>query len=101
MSNQGVVWKTSRRSNSEFGHPRLNNTSIDNELIFIDNDLSNTRNNLSHQFQQIISGDLPEDYIESPMWIGTGTLLQAGNLPANSDQEIVISNKLDSSFKNF
>ena len=82
-------------SNSESGHPRLNSTSIENELVFNDNDLSNTRNNLSHQSQQIISDDFPEDYIESPMWVGTGTRLQARKLPANSDQEVIISNKLE------
>ena len=73
MSDQGVVQGTRRRSNSESGHPRLNSTSIDNELVFNDNDLSNTGSNLSHQSQQIIFGDLPEGYIESPMWVGTGT----------------------------
>ena len=57
--------------------------------------MSNTRNTLSHQSQQIISVDLPEGYIESPMWVGTGTCLQARKLPANSDQEIVISTKLE------
>ena len=95
MSDQEVVRGTRRRSNSESGHPRLNSTSIDNELVFNDSDLSNTRNNLSHQSQQIISGDLPEGYIESPMWVGTGTQLQAKKLPANSDQEVVISTKLE------
>ena len=29
------------------------------------------------------------------MWVGTGTLLQARKLPANSDQEIVIFSKLE------
>ena len=29
------------------------------------------------------------------MWVGTGTRLQARKLPANSDQEIIISNKLE------
>ena len=95
MSNQGVIWSTSRRSNSESGQPRLNSTSIDYELVFNDSDLSNTRNNLSHQSQQIISVDLPKGYIESSMWVGTGTRLQARKLPANSDQEIVISSKLE------
>ena len=95
MSDQGVIWSTRRRSNSESGHPRLNSTSIDNELVFNDSDLSNTWNNLSHQSQQNISVDLPEGYIESPMWVGTGTHLQASKLPANSDQETVISSKLE------
>ena len=96
MSHQGEVWGTRRKSNSESGHPRLNSTSIDNELVFNDSDLSNTWNNLSHQSQQIISVDLPEGYIESPMWVGTGNRLQARKLPANSDQETVISSKLES-----
>ena len=95
MSDQGVIRSTRRRSNSESGHPRLNSTSIYSELVFNDSDLSNTRNNLSHQSQQIISVDLPEGYIESPMWVGTGTCLQARKLPVNSDQEIVISSKLE------
>ena len=95
ISNQRVVQTSRQKSNSESGHPRLNSTSIENELVFNDNDLSNTRNNLSHQSQQIISDDFPEDYIESPMWVGTGTWLQARKVPANSDQEVVISNKLE------
>ena len=77
MSDQGVVRGTRRRSNSESGHPRLISTSIDNELVFNDSDLSNSRNNLRYQIQQIISIDLPEGYIESPMWVRTGTRLQA------------------------
>ena len=95
MSDQGVIRGTRRRSISESGHPRLNSTIIDNDLVFDENDLFNTRNNVSHQSQQIISNDLPEGFIESPMWVGTGTRLQARKLPANSDQEIVISNKLE------
>ena len=77
MSDQGVVRGTRWRYNSESGHPRLNSTSIDNDLVFNDHDLSNTRNNLSHQSQQVISGEHPDGYIESPMWVGTGTRLQA------------------------
>ena len=96
MSDQEVVRGTRRGSNSESGHPRLNSTSIDNELVFNDSDLSNTRNNLSHQSQQIISVDVTEGYIELPMWVGTGTRLQPRKLPANSDQEIYISIKLES-----
>ena len=64
MSDQGVVWGTRRRSNSESGHRRLNSTSFDNELVFNDSDLSNKQNNMSHQSQQIISDDFPEEYIE-------------------------------------
>ena len=50
---------------------------------------------MTHQSQQIISNDSPEGFIESPMWVGTGTRLQARKLPANSDQEIIISNKFE------
>ena len=46
-------------------------------------------------YQQIISVDMPEGYIESPMWVGTGTPLQARKLPANSKQEIIIVSKLE------
>ena len=53
------------------------------------------QNNLSHQSQQIISVDMPEGYIESPRWVGTGTRLQARKLPADSNQEIVIVSKLE------
>ena len=67
MSDQRAMRSTRRRSNSKSGHPRLNSTSIDNDLVFNDTDLSNTRNNLSHQSQQTISLDMPEGYIESPM----------------------------------
>ena len=38
---------------------------------------------------------MPEGYIESPMWVGTGTGLQARKLPADSNQEIVIVSKLE------
>ena len=96
MSNQGVVRGTRRRSISESGQPRLNSTSIDNDLVFNENDLSVNGNNLSHQSQQIISSENPEGFIESPMWVGTGTRLQARKLPANREGEIVISNKFES-----
>ena len=95
MSYQGVVRETRQRSISESGHPRLNSTSINNDLVFHDNDLSITRNNLSHQSQQIISGENPEGFIESPMWVETGTRLQARKLSANSDLETIILNKLE------
>ena len=96
MSDYGAWWGARRRSNSKSGHPSLNSTSIDNDLVFNDTDLSNTQNNLSHQSQQIILVDMPEGYIESPMWVGTGTRLQARKLPADSNQEIVIVSKLES-----
>ena len=67
MSDRGVVRGTSRRSISESGPPRLSSTSIDDDLVFNDNDLSGTRNNLSHQSQQIVSSENPEGFIESPM----------------------------------
>ena len=38
---------------------------------------------------------MPEGYIESPMWVGTGTSLQARKLLADSNQEIVIASKLE------
>ena len=38
MSNQGVIRGTRRRSTSESGHPRLNSTIIDNDLVFDEND---------------------------------------------------------------
>ena len=95
MSDREVVRGTRRRSISESGHPRLNSTILDSDLVFDDNDLFNTRNNVTHQSQPIISNDSPEGFIESPMWVGTGTRLQARKLPANSDQEIDISNKFE------
>ena len=67
MSEQRALWSTRRRSNSESEHPRLNSTTIDNDLVFDNTDLSINRNNLSHQSQQIISNDMPEGYNESPM----------------------------------
>ena len=73
MSDQRALRSTRRRSNSEPGHPKLNSTTIDNDLVFDNTDLSINRNNLSHQSQQIISNDMPEGYNESPMWVGTGT----------------------------
>ena len=51
MSNQGALQGARRRSISESGHPRLNNTSIDDELVFNNIDLSVNRNNLSQQSQ--------------------------------------------------
>ena len=93
MSDRGVVQGTRRRSISESGQPRLSSTSIDDDLVFNNNDLSGTQNNLSHQSQQIISSDNPEGFIESPMWVGAGTRLQVRKLPANSDLETVITNK--------
>ena len=38
---------------------------------------------------------MPEGYIESSMWVGTGTRLQSRKLPADNDQEIVILSKLE------
>ena len=93
MSDRGVVWGTRPMSISESGPPRLSSTSIHDDLVFNDNDLSGARNNLSHQSQQIISSENPEGFIESPMWVGAGTRLQVRKLPANSDLETIISNK--------
>ena len=64
------------------GRPRLNSTSFDDELVFNNADLSLNRNNLSHQAQEIISPGLPKGFIESPMWVGSGTRLQARKLSA-------------------
>ena len=82
-------------SNFESGHPRLNSISYDDELVFNNADLSLNRNNLSHQSQQIISCGLPEGFIESPMWVGTGTRLQARKLLANSDQQAFTESKFE------
>ena len=38
---------------------------------------------------------MPDGYIESPIWVGTGTRLQARKLPADRNQEIVIVSKLE------
>ena len=94
MSDRGVVRGTRRRrSISESGHPRLNSTILDSDLVFDENDLINTRNNVTHQSQPIISNDSLGGFIESPMWVGTGTRLQTRKFPANSDQEHIISSK--------
>ena len=61
MSDRGVVPGTRRRrSISESGQPRLNSTILDSDLVFDENDLFNTRNNMTHQSQPIISNDSPE-----------------------------------------
>ena len=96
MSDRGVVRGTRRRrSISESGHPRLNSTILDSDLVFDENDLINTRNNVTHQSQPIISNDSPGGFIESPMWVGTGTRLQTRQFPANIDKEHIISSKLE------
>ena len=95
MSDRGVVRATRRRSISESRQPRLNSTSIENDTVFNDNNLSTNQNNLSHQSQPIISHENPESYSESPMWIGIGTRLQARNLPVNNELEMVISHKFE------
>ena len=94
MSDRGVVrgtWR--RRSISESGYPRLNSTILDSDLVFGENDLINTRNNVTHQSQPIISNNSPGGFIESPMWVGTGDRLQTRKFPANSDQEHIILSK--------
>ena len=97
MSDRGVVRGTRRRrSISESGHPRLNSTILDSDLVFDENDLINTGNNVTHRSQPIISNDSPGGFIESPMWVGTGTRLQTRKLPANSDQEHIVSGKFGS-----
>ena len=96
MSYRGVDRGTRRRrSISESGHPRLNSTILDSDLVFDENDLINTRNNVTHQSQPIISNDSPGGFIESPMWVGTGTRLQTRKFPANNDLEHIISSKFE------
>ena len=97
MSDRGVVCGTRRmRSISESGHPKLNSTTSDSYLVFDENDLINTRNNVTHRSQAIASNDSPGGFIESPMWVGTGTRLQTRKLLANSDQEHIVSGKFGS-----
>ena len=61
MWDQGASPGARRRSNFKSGHPRLNSTSLDEELVFNNADLSLNPNNLSHQF---ISHGLSEGFIE-------------------------------------
>ena len=50
MSDRGVVRGTRRRrSISESGHPRLDSTILDSDLVFAEHDLVNTRNNLTQR----------------------------------------------------
>ena len=50
MSDRGVVRGTRRRrSISESGHPRLNSTVLDSDLVFDEHDLVNTRNNVTQR----------------------------------------------------
>ena len=94
MSDRGVVRGTRRRrSISESGHPRLNFTILDSDLVFDENDLIYTWNNVTCCSQPIISNDSPGGFIE---WVGTGTRLQTRKLPANSDQEHIVSGKFGS-----
>ena len=58
---------------------------LDSDLVFDENDLLNTCNNVTHQSQPIFSNDSPGGFIESPMWVGCK--------PENS-QSIVIKNIL-------
>ena len=80
----GTRW----RSNSESGPSRLNS------------DLSVNRNALYHQAQQTIPIDLPEGFIESSMWVGTGTRLQVRRLPAGNDQQAIIQSKYEINCEN-
>ena len=96
MSDRGVVHGARRkRSISESGHPRLNSTILDSDLVFDGHDLVNTGRNVTYQSQPVI-GDETGGFIESPIGIGISTRLQTRWLPTNSDQELLISNKLDS-----
>ena len=78
-----------------FLSPDIPGTILDSESAFDEHDLSNTRNNIIHRSQPIIGGERGS-FIESPMGAGISTRLQDRRLPINSDQEILISNKLDS-----
>ena len=60
---------------TESGHPRLNSTVLDSDLVFDGHDLVNTRNNVTHQSHPVIS-DETGGFIESPIGIGTSTRLQ-------------------------
>ena len=62
-------------------------------MIF-NRDLSFNRNRL-HQNQQTIPHELPEEFIESPMWVGTGTCLQVRKLPTSIEQEPSIQSQYD------
>ena len=95
MSDQRASRGARRWSNSESGPSRLNSTSFEDKLFADNADLSLNRNNLCHQSQQIIPHGLPDGFIKSPMWVGTGTRLQARNLPANSEQPAFIESKLE------
>ena len=95
MSNQGASRGARQQSNSESGPPRFNITSFDDELFAENADLSLNRNSLCHQSQQIIPGDLPEGFNESPMWVGSRTRLQVRKLSASSEQQAFIESKLE------
>ena len=100
MSDRGVVRGTRRRrSISESGHPRLNSTVLDSDLVFDRHDLVNTRNNVTHQSQPVIS-DETGGFIKSPMGVGTSTKLQTRWFPTNSDKELIILGKLETLKKN-
>ena len=86
MSSPGSAVGTRRRSNSESGPFRLRSTTFDDELFAENADLSANRNALCHQSQQTIPIDLPEGFIESPMWVGTRNRLQVRRLASGGDQ---------------
>ena len=69
--------------------------TFDDKLFAENADLSINGNNLSNQSQQAIPIDLPEGFIASPMWVGTGTRLQVRRLPAGNDQQVFIQSKYD------
>ena len=48
-----------------------------------------------HQSQQTIPTDLPEGFIESPMWVGTGIRLQVRRLPTGNDRQALIQTQYD------
>ena len=99
MSDQGASRGAMQRSNYEFGPTRLNSTSFDDELLVDNADLSFNQKSLSHQSQQIIPLGLTEGFIESSMWVGRGTRLQARRFPANSEQQDLLNLNLSLSMQ--
>ena len=94
MSDQEASKKSRRPSIFESGPTRLNSTSFEDDLFIENSDLSLNRNRL-HQSQQTIPHELPEGFIESPMWVGTGTGLQVRKLPASIELESSIQSQYD------
>ena len=92
MSDREVFGKSRRLSISESGPTRINSTSFEDDLFIENSDLFFNRNRL-HQSQQTIPHELPKGFIESPMWVGTGTRLQVRKLPASIELESSIQSQ--------